>query len=162
VLFILILLTIYQIYHRVVCGLGVLLFIYLFYSFVLSLYIIVTNIGILFVVLLLKRNYFSFITESSAPENVSLVCRFDNISHTSFVYVTWTPPIQPNGQIMHYNVSKHDSCILFLFIPLRRAEKLKVKKCIFREISDFLRNSCTVISGAECKIIKGTSQVLHG
>ncbi|PNF23076.1 Tyrosine-protein phosphatase 69D [Cryptotermes secundus] len=42
--------------------------------------------------------------ESSAPENVSLVCRFDNISHTSFVYVTWTPPIQPNGQIMHYNV----------------------------------------------------------
>ncbi|XP_069693184.1 tyrosine-protein phosphatase 69D isoform X2 [Periplaneta americana] len=42
--------------------------------------------------------------QSGPPENVSLVCRFDNISHASFVYVTWTPPLQPNGQIMHYNV----------------------------------------------------------
>jgi len=50
---------------------------------------------------------FYLVTESGPPENVSLVCRFDNISHTSFVYVMWTPPLQPNGQIMHYNVSKH-------------------------------------------------------
>ncbi|PSN55870.1 Tyrosine-protein phosphatase 69D [Blattella germanica] len=42
--------------------------------------------------------------ESGPPENVSLVCRFDNISRTSFVYVTWTPPLHPNGQIMHYKV----------------------------------------------------------
>jgi len=42
--------------------------------------------------------------ESGPPENVSLVCRFDNISHASFVYVTWAPPLHPNGQIMHYNV----------------------------------------------------------
>jgi hypothetical protein len=45
-------------------------------------------------------------TESGPPENVSLVCRFDNISHTSFVYVTWAPPLEPNGQIVRYNVSK--------------------------------------------------------
>jgi hypothetical protein len=100
-----------MIYHHTGCGLGVLLSIYLFYTLVPSPYIIVTNIYILLIVFLLKRKCLSFVTESSAPENVSLVCRFDNISHTSFVYVTWTPPIQPNGQIMHYNVSKYDSFI---------------------------------------------------
>ncbi|XP_063218858.1 tyrosine-protein phosphatase 69D isoform X2 [Bacillus rossius redtenbacheri] len=42
--------------------------------------------------------------ESSPPENVSLVCRFDNISRTSFVFVSWLPPLQPNGKIVHYNV----------------------------------------------------------
>jgi hypothetical protein len=78
---------------------------------------IAANIGISECLFLLKRECVSFVVESSAPENVSLVCRFDNISHTSFVYVTWTPPVQPNGQIMHYNVSEFDSFILSLIIP---------------------------------------------
>lgn len=41
---------------------------------------------------------------SDPPVNVSVQCRFDNISHASFVYVTWQPPINPFGQITHYNV----------------------------------------------------------
>lgn len=41
---------------------------------------------------------------SSAPRNLSVVCRYDNISRTSFVSVTWSPPERPNGQILHYNL----------------------------------------------------------
>ncbi|KAK6641042.1 hypothetical protein RUM44_012741 [Polyplax serrata] len=41
---------------------------------------------------------------SDPPVNVSVQCRFDNISHASFVYVTWQPPVNPYGQITHYNV----------------------------------------------------------
>nr|CAD7424727.1 unnamed protein product [Timema monikensis] len=41
--------------------------------------------------------------ESGPPENVSVVCRFDNISRTSFVFVTWLPPLHPYGKIVHYN-----------------------------------------------------------
>lgn len=41
---------------------------------------------------------------SDPPINVSVQCRFDNISHASFVYVTWQPPANPYGQITHYNV----------------------------------------------------------
>lgn len=41
---------------------------------------------------------------SGPPENVTIDCKFDNISHTSFVFVTWKPPSQPHGTIMSYNV----------------------------------------------------------
>ncbi|CAH0562390.1 unnamed protein product [Brassicogethes aeneus] len=41
---------------------------------------------------------------SGPPTNVTVECRFDNISHTSFVYVTWRPPITPHGTITSYNV----------------------------------------------------------
>lgn len=42
---------------------------------------------------------------SSPPENVSVECKFDNISQTSFVIVAWKPPIKPHGTITSYNVS---------------------------------------------------------
>lgn len=41
---------------------------------------------------------------SDPPVNVNLNCRFDNISHTSFVFVSWNQPKNPNGKITHYNV----------------------------------------------------------
>ncbi|KAF4532910.1 hypothetical protein B566_EDAN001514 [Ephemera danica] len=41
---------------------------------------------------------------SGPPENVSVSCKFDNISRTSFVFVTWSQPSQPNGQIVRYSV----------------------------------------------------------
>lgn len=41
---------------------------------------------------------------SGPPSNVSVECRFDNISQTSFVFVTWKPPDNPHGTIMSYNV----------------------------------------------------------
>lgn len=42
---------------------------------------------------------------SGPPANVTVECRFDNISQTSFVYVSWKPPVSPHGTIMSYNVS---------------------------------------------------------
>lgn len=42
---------------------------------------------------------------SGPPVNVTVECRFDNISQTSFVYVAWKPPLSPHGTIMSYNVS---------------------------------------------------------
>lgn len=42
---------------------------------------------------------------SGPPSNVTVECRFDNISQTSFVYVNWKPPVTPHGTIMSYNVS---------------------------------------------------------
>jgi hypothetical protein len=44
------------------------------------------------------------------------------------VYVTWIPPIQPNGQIMHYNVSKHGLyliCNYSILTPFRRGGKVE-------------------------------------
>jgi protein-tyrosine phosphatase len=41
---------------------------------------------------------------SSAPDNVTLLCRYDNISRTSIVSVTWAPPERPNGLVVRYNV----------------------------------------------------------
>ncbi|XP_049820439.1 tyrosine-protein phosphatase 69D isoform X3 [Aethina tumida] len=46
---------------------------------------------------------------SGPPTNVTVECRFDNISHTSFVYVTWKPPITPHGRIISYNVTLEGS-----------------------------------------------------
>lgn len=40
----------------------------------------------------------------SPPENLTVTCKFDNISRTSFVSVTWSPPAIPNGQITRYGV----------------------------------------------------------
>lgn len=39
------------------------------------------------------------------PSNASVECRFDNISYTNFVYVSWQPPSHPHGTIVSYNVS---------------------------------------------------------
>lgn len=39
------------------------------------------------------------------PSNASVECRFDNISHTNFVFVSWQPPKNPHGTITFYNVS---------------------------------------------------------
>lgn len=39
------------------------------------------------------------------PSNATVECRFDNISHTNFVFVSWQPPKNPHGTIMSYNVS---------------------------------------------------------
>ncbi|KAJ1525691.1 hypothetical protein ONE63_008902 [Megalurothrips usitatus] len=41
---------------------------------------------------------------ASPPENVTVTCKFDNVSYASFVMVSWAPPSHPNGQIVHYNV----------------------------------------------------------
>ncbi|KAL0276002.1 UNVERIFIED_CONTAM: hypothetical protein PYX00_003690 [Menopon gallinae] len=41
---------------------------------------------------------------SDPPENVTVQCRFDNISHASLVFVTWQPPKNPYGQITHYQL----------------------------------------------------------
>lgn len=41
---------------------------------------------------------------SGPPENVSVICKYDNISRSSYILVTWLPPAQPNGKIHHYNV----------------------------------------------------------
>ncbi|XP_063989399.1 tyrosine-protein phosphatase 69D [Diachasmimorpha longicaudata] len=40
----------------------------------------------------------------SPPENLTVTCKFDNISRTSFVSVSWAPPTVPNGQITRYGV----------------------------------------------------------
>ncbi|XP_071455284.1 tyrosine-protein phosphatase 69D [Hetaerina americana] len=42
--------------------------------------------------------------EPGPPNNVNVSCMFDNISRKSIVYVSWEPPIQMNGKIMHYRV----------------------------------------------------------
>ncbi|XP_011297153.1 tyrosine-protein phosphatase 69D isoform X3 [Fopius arisanus] len=40
----------------------------------------------------------------SPPESLTVTCKFDNISRTSFVSVSWLPPAVPNGQITRYGV----------------------------------------------------------
>ncbi|XP_024944758.1 tyrosine-protein phosphatase 69D isoform X2 [Cephus cinctus] len=44
---------------------------------------------------------------ASAPQNLSVTCRFDNISNTGFVSVTWAPPARPNGVITRYEIELH-------------------------------------------------------
>ncbi|XP_076262498.1 protein tyrosine phosphatase 69D isoform X2 [Rhynchophorus ferrugineus] len=46
---------------------------------------------------------------SGPPSNASVECRFDNISHTNFVYVSWGSPNQPHGVIQSYNVNLEGS-----------------------------------------------------
>lgn len=46
---------------------------------------------------------------SGPPYNASIECRFDNISHTNFVYVSWEHPRQPHGTIQFYNVNLQGS-----------------------------------------------------
>ncbi|XP_026471898.1 tyrosine-protein phosphatase 69D-like [Ctenocephalides felis] len=41
---------------------------------------------------------------SGPPQNVTVICHFDNISHLTFVNVSWGPPLNKNGKITHYNV----------------------------------------------------------
>nr|XP_023023889.1 tyrosine-protein phosphatase 69D isoform X2 [Leptinotarsa decemlineata] len=43
------------------------------------------------------------------PSNASIDCRFDNISHTNFVFVSWQPPKDPHGTIMSYSVTLEGS-----------------------------------------------------
>ncbi|XP_017783668.1 PREDICTED: tyrosine-protein phosphatase 69D isoform X2 [Nicrophorus vespilloides] len=42
---------------------------------------------------------------SGPPSNIVITCRFDNISQTSFVHVSWKHPTNPHGTIMSYNVN---------------------------------------------------------
>ncbi|XP_018330947.1 tyrosine-protein phosphatase 69D isoform X2 [Agrilus planipennis] len=41
---------------------------------------------------------------SGPPENVLVTCKLDNVSQISVVSVQWTPPSNPHGTIMFYNV----------------------------------------------------------
>ncbi|KAG8262140.1 C6 finger domain-containing protein, variant [Homalodisca vitripennis] len=54
------------------------------------------------------QNLFEWLNASDSlsgpPENVTVICRYDNITRSSVVFVTWTPPSQPNGKIVYYNV----------------------------------------------------------
>ncbi|GLH05083.1 Tyrosine-protein phosphatase 69D [Gryllus bimaculatus] len=48
---------------------------------------------------------------SGPPENVSVVCKFDNVSGSSSVIVTWAPPRDPNGKIGRYDVTLDGSAV---------------------------------------------------
>ncbi|KAG7207852.1 hypothetical protein KM043_009453 [Ampulex compressa] len=41
---------------------------------------------------------------ASPPQNLSVNCRFDNISSSSFISITWIHPEKPNGVITRYNI----------------------------------------------------------
>lgn len=41
---------------------------------------------------------------ASPPQNLSVNCRFDNISSSSFISITWAHPDKPNGVITRYNI----------------------------------------------------------
>lgn len=41
---------------------------------------------------------------ASPPQNLSVNCRFDNISSSSFISITWVHPEKPNGVITRYNI----------------------------------------------------------
>lgn len=54
---------------------------------------------------------------SGPPSEAFIECRFDNISQTGFVSVSWKPPVDPHGTIMSYNVSS-----FWYFVIIRRLE----------------------------------------
>ncbi|XP_043249228.1 tyrosine-protein phosphatase 69D-like isoform X1 [Colletes gigas] len=41
---------------------------------------------------------------ANPPQNLSVNCRFDNISSSSFISITWIHPEKPNGVITRYNI----------------------------------------------------------
>lgn len=41
---------------------------------------------------------------AGAPENITMNCKYDNISNTGTVWTSWSPPKIPNGEIVHYIV----------------------------------------------------------
>lgn len=41
---------------------------------------------------------------ASPPQNLSVNCRFDNISSSSFISISWAHPEKPNGVITRYNI----------------------------------------------------------
>ncbi|KMQ95329.1 tyrosine-protein phosphatase 69d-like protein [Lasius niger] len=41
---------------------------------------------------------------ASPPKNLIVICRYDNISSSSFMSITWKPPEKPNGIIQRYNI----------------------------------------------------------
>lgn len=41
---------------------------------------------------------------ASPPKNLAVICRYDNISSSSFMSITWKPPEKPNGIIQRYNI----------------------------------------------------------
>lgn len=41
--------------------------------------------------------------------NASVECKFENISHTSCIHVSWKPPLNPHGTIVSYNVNLEGS-----------------------------------------------------
>ncbi|XP_044765827.1 tyrosine-protein phosphatase 69D [Coccinella septempunctata] len=50
---------------------------------------------------------------SGPPSDAVIECRFDNISQTGFVSVSWKPPKEPHGTIMSYNVNVDGSAIFY-------------------------------------------------
>lgn len=55
---------------------------------------------------------------SGPPSNVTVECRFDNISQTGSVFVAWKPPQNPHGTIMSYNVNIGSFLIDFKLKPI--------------------------------------------
>ncbi|KRT79270.1 hypothetical protein AMK59_7578 [Oryctes borbonicus] len=41
--------------------------------------------------------------------NATIECKFEDLSHTSFIYVSWKPPFIPHGTIVSYNVNLEGS-----------------------------------------------------
>jgi len=41
---------------------------------------------------------------ASPPKNLTVNCRYDNISSSSFISITWEHPEKPNGIIQRYNI----------------------------------------------------------
>ncbi|KAJ9581021.1 hypothetical protein L9F63_023808, partial [Diploptera punctata] len=107
--------------------------------------------------------------KSGPPQNVSLVCRFDNISRTSFVYVTWTPPLHPNGQIMDYNVIlegvatfKNESGLVQNVTEIPQVKRVKAKSHSTRfDIIPANTNYTVRVSGVTRGKIPGDEKIRH-
>ncbi|XP_032671027.1 tyrosine-protein phosphatase 69D isoform X2 [Odontomachus brunneus] len=41
---------------------------------------------------------------ASPPKNLTVYCSFDNISRTSYIFITWDHPEKPNGVIQRYSI----------------------------------------------------------
>lgn len=48
--------------------------------------------------------FYSILSVASPPKNLTVNCRYDNISSSSFVSITWEHPEKPNGIIQLYNI----------------------------------------------------------
>ncbi|KAI5699967.1 hypothetical protein M8J75_011949 [Diaphorina citri] len=71
---------------------------------------------------------------AGAPENLTVVCKYDSISRSSFIVITWDPPSQPNGVIIHYNVVLDGSAVF-------RGDKGVWEKSTIRPIIKSVENS---------------------
>lgn len=57
---------------------------------------------------------------SGPPSNITVDCRFDNISQTGSVFVAWKAPANPHGTIMSYNVSASTLKMYFISININK------------------------------------------